>query len=161
MGDGLKRRPLLPLLGGLAVLLAAGLLLWPHIGTRPSQDPTAGDTHPFQRFTAGDPQPFQKLTARDIQSVKLELYPPGVEFTLTREEIEELAPLLNGVVVYQRDDSYREYNGQACLFTLTLADGSRTTVDAYNPFLIVDGVGRRCEYGPCEALSRFANTLRD
>ena len=139
MGDGMKRRPLLPLLGGLAALLAAGLLLWPRAGTRP----------------------FQKLTARDIQSVKLELYPPDVEFTLTREEIEELAPLLNGVVVYQRDDSYREYDGQACLFTLTLADGSRITVEAYNPFLIVDGVGRRCEYGPCEALSHFANTLRD
>ena len=139
MGDGLKRRPLLPLLGGLAVLLAAGLLLWPRVGTRP----------------------FRDLTAGDIQSVKLELYPPDVEFTLTREEIEELAPLLNGVVVYQRDDSYREYDGQACLFTLTLADGSRIAVEAYNPFLIVDGVGRRCEYGPCEALSHFANTLRD
>lgn len=149
MGDGMKRR-LLPLLGGLAALLAAGLLLWPRAGTRP-----------FRDLTAGDARPFRNLTARDIQSVKLELYPPGVEFTLTREEIEELAPLLNGVVVYQRDDSYREYNGQACLFTLTLADGSRTTVEAYNPFLIVDGVGRRCEYGPCEALSHFANTLRD
>lgn len=150
MGDGMKRRSLLPLLGGLAALLAAGLLLWPRAGTRP-----------FRDLAAGDARPFQKLTARDIQSVKLELYPPGVEFTLTREEIEELAPLLNGVVVYQRDDSWREYNGQACLFTLTLADGSRTTVNAYNPFLIVDGVGRRCEYGPCEALSHFANTLRD
>ena len=150
MGDGMKRRSLLPLLGGLAALLAAGLLLWPRAGTRP-----------FRDLTAGDARPFQKLTARDIQSVKLELYPPGAEFTLTREEIEELAPLLNGVVVYQRDDSYREYDGQACLFTLTLADGSRITVEAYNPFLIVDGVGRRCEYGPCEALSHFANTLRD
>lgn len=150
MGDGMKRRPLLPLLGGLAALLAAGLLLWPRAGTRP-----------FRDLTAGDARPFQKLTARDIQSVKLELYPPDVEFTLTREEIEELAPLLNGVVVYQRDDSYREYDGQVCLFTLTLADGSRITVEAYNPFLIVDGVGRRCEYGPCEALSHFANTLRD
>ena len=139
MGDGMKRRPLLPLLGGLAALLAAGLLLWPRAGTRP----------------------FRDLTVGDIQSVKLELYPPDVEFTLTREEIEELAPLLNGVVVYQRDDSYREYDGQACLFTLTLADGSRITVEAYNPFLIVDGVGRRCEYGPCEALSHFANTLRE
>lgn len=149
MGDGMKRR-LLPLLGGLAALLAAGLLLWPRAGTRP-----------FRDLTAGDARPFQKLTARDIQSVKLELYPPGAEFTLTREEIEELAPLLNGVVVCQRDDSWRDYDGQACLFTLTLADGSRTTVNAYNPFLIVDGVGRRCEYGPCEALSHFANTLRD
>lgn len=150
MGDGMKRSPRLPLLGGLAALLAAGLLLWPRAGTRP-----------FRDLTAGDARPFQKLTARDIQSVKLELYPPGAEFTLTREEIEELTPLLNGVVVYQRDDSWREYNGQACLFTLTLADGSRITVEAYNPFLIVDGVGRRCEYGPCEALSHFANTLRD
>ena len=135
----MKHKPLLLLLAGLAALLAAALLIWPRIGTRP----------------------FKNLTTADIQSVELELYPPDAAFTLTPEEVEKLVPLLNNVVVYQRDDSWRDYSGQLCLFTLTMTDGSRTTVQAYNPFLTVDGVGWRCKYGPCEALNRFANTLRD
>ena len=134
----MKRKPLL-FLAGLAALLAAALLIRPHIGTRP----------------------FRDLTAGDIQSVKLELFPPNVEFTLTPEEIGELVPLLNGVVVYRRDDSYWEYNGQACIFTLTLTDGSQTVVSPYNPFLIVDSEGWRTKSEPCAALSRFANTLRN
>ena len=135
----MKRRTVFLLCGGLALLVLAGILAQSFIGARP----------------------FKDLAAGDIQSVKLELYPPGAEFTLTPEEIEGLVPLLNDVMVYRRDDSWRDYCGQLCRFTLTLADGSQTTVDAYNPFLIVDGVGRRTKYEPCEALNHFANTLRD
>lgn len=135
----MKRKRTFLLCGGLAALLLAGALTWTFHGKRP----------------------FRGITAGDIQSVKFELFPPGVDFTLTPEEVEELAPLLDGLVVYRRDDTWRDYNGQMCVFTLTLADGSRTTVQAYNPFLIVDGAGFRCEYGPCEALNRFANTLRN
>lgn len=138
MGNDMKRKPLLICLGGLAALLAV-VLLWPSVvGTRP----------------------FKDLAAADIQSATVALYPPDAQFTLTPEEVERLVPLLNAVVVYRRDDSWREYSGQLCVFTLTMADGSQTTVQAYNPFLIVDGVGRRCKYGPCEALNHFANTLR-
>lgn len=136
----MKKRTVLFLSGGLAVLLLAGALLGPSVmGTRP----------------------FQGLTPEEVQSAQLELFPPDVSIQLTREEIARLVPLLNELVVYRRDDSWREYNGQLCLFTLTLADGSRTTVQDYNPFLIVDGVGRRTKYEPCEALNHFANTLRD
>ena len=128
------------LCGGLAVLLLAGALLGPAvIGARP----------------------FRDLTAGDIRSVQLELYPPDAGFTLTQEEVEELVPLLNQIVVYQRDDSWRDYCGQLCRFTLTMADGSQTTVQAYNPFLILDGVGWRTKYGPCEALNHFANICND
>lgn len=134
----MKRKPPLLLLAGLAALLLAAVLIRPFAGTRP----------------------FRHLTAGEIQSVKLELFPPEAEFTLTREEIEALTPLLNELVTYQRDDSWRDYDGQLCRFTLTLADGSQTTVQDYNPFLIVDGVGRRTKYEPCEALNHFANTLR-
>ena len=134
----MKRKSLLICLGGLAALLAA-VLLWPFvIGTRP----------------------FKDLTAGDIQSVTVELYPPDAQFTLTPEEVERLVPLLNDVVVYEKDDRYREYSGQLCLFTLTLADGTQTTVGAYNPALYVNDVCRRTKYGPCEALNHFANTLR-
>ena len=134
----MKRRTAFLLCGGLALLVLAGTLARPFSGARP----------------------FRGLTAGDIQSVELELFPPDAAFSLTPEEIEELVPLLNRAAVYQRDGSWRDYSGQLCRFTLTMTDGGRTVVQAYNPFLIIDGVGRRCEYGPCEALSRFANTLR-
>ena len=135
----MKRRTAFLLCGGLALVVLTGILAQFFTGTRP----------------------FKDLTAGDIQAVKLELFPPSAEFSLTPEEIEELALRLNDVVVYRRDDSWRDYDGQLCRFTLTLADGSQTTVSAYNPFLIVDGVGRRTKYEPCEALNHFANTLRD
>lgn len=106
-------------------------------------------------------RPFQNLTAGDIRSAAVELYPPDCSYTLTPEEIERLAPLLNDLVIHRRDDSWREYCGQLCRFTLTLADGTQTTVQAYSPFLILDGEGWRTKYEPCEALSHFANTLRD
>ena len=130
------------LLCGAAVLLLAGALAWAWpsvIGTRP----------------------FQDLTPADVQSAELELFPPNLTFTLTRAEIEELVPLLNELVVYRKDGSWREYEGQLCRFTLTLSDGGQAAVQAYNPFLIVDDVGWRTEYRPCEALNHFANTLRN
>ena len=40
-----------------------------------------------------------------------------------------------------------------------MTDGSTTDVMAYNPFLVIDGVGYRTKYEPCEALSRYANQL--
>ena len=135
----MTRRTVFLLCGGLALLVLVGILVQPFPGTRP----------------------FKDLTAGDIRSVKLELLPPDTALNLTPEEVGELAPLLNQVVVYRRDDSWQEYCGQLCRFTLTMADGSQSVVQAYNPFLIIDGVGRRCEYSPCEALNHFANTLRD
>ena len=136
----MKRRTVFLLCIGLAALLLAGAALGPSVvGTRP----------------------LKGLTAGDIQSAQVELFPPDVTIQLTPEEIDRLVPLLNQAVVYRRDDSWREYSGQLCRFTLTLADGSQTTVQAYNPFLIVDGVGWRTRYGPCEALNHFANTLRN
>lgn len=136
----MKKRTLFLLCIGLAALLLAGAALGPSVvGTRP----------------------LKGLTAGDIQSAQVELFPPDVTIQLTSEEIDRLVPLLNQVVIYRRDDSWREYDGQMCVFTLTMADGSLTTVQDYNPFLILDGAGWRTKYGPCEALNHFANTLRD
>ena len=29
----------------------------------------------------------------------------------------------------------------------------------YNPFIIIDGIGYKCKYEPCEALNHYANEL--
>ena len=102
-------------------------------------------------------QPYRDPTAADIQSATVQLTPPDT--TLEIPDTGELAEYLSQVVIYDRDDSYTEYAGQGALFTLHLADGSTTDILAYNPFLVIDGVGYRTKYEPCEALNRYANGL--
>lgn len=102
-------------------------------------------------------RPFQDLKAEDIAAASVELLPP--EETVEVENPEELAALLRETVVYEEDDSYGQYAGQAVTFTLTMADGTERSVMAYNPFLVIDGVGYRTEYGHCEALNAYANLL--
>lgn len=102
-------------------------------------------------------RPYEKLTAAEIVSAEVCLSPPGK--TVPIENLEELAALLQKTVVYEKDDSHTEYCGQGVDFVLTMRDGSRTSIVAYNPFLIIDGVGYRTKYAPCEALNQYANAL--
>ena len=104
-------------------------------------------------------RPFQDLEAADLAAVSVSLLPPDVTVTLDGAQRAELAALLREVVVYQRDDAYGQYAGQAVIFTLEMADGAVRTVTAYNPFLVLDGAGYRTAYAPCEALNAFANGL--
>ena len=108
-------------------------------------------------FMLGGKKPYQDLNAFDIVLATVRLTPP--DKTVQIAEPEELAEYLKDVVIYQRDDSFSEYSGQGVTFKLTMADGTQTEVMAYNPFLVIDGVGYRTKYEPCEALSRYANRL--
>jgi len=87
------------------------------------------------------------------------LAPPDKTIQIT--EIEELAAYLNEVVIYNEDNSYTEYTGQAVIFTLTMADGSQEEVTAYNPFVVINGTGYKTKYEPCEKLNSYANELLD
>ncbi len=102
-------------------------------------------------------QPFRELKASDIAAAEVRLSPPDVTVPVT--DLERLAELLRAVEIGQQDNSWREYAGQAVVFTLTMTDGTTRTVVAFSPFAILDGVGYRAEYDPCEALNRFANEL--
>lgn len=104
-------------------------------------------------------KPLRGLTTGEVTSATVELYPPDATLELTQEEIKELVPILNRVITYQRDDSYGEYVGQAVIFTLTKTDGTQLRVQAYNPFIVIDGEGYRTKYGPCEELSQLGNDL--
>ena len=85
------------------------------------------------------------------------LTPPGETIQIT--EMTELVNLLKDVVIYNEDNSYTEYCGQGVIFTLTMANGTQTSIMAYNPFLVIDGVGYKTKYEPCEALNQYANML--
>lgn len=111
-----------------------------------------------KRYLVGD-SPLKSLSLGEIGAVEVELLPPNQTVRLTAEQIETLLPLLHDVVIFERDDSYREYAGQAVIYTISKKDGTTVRVMAYNPFIVLDGAGYRCEHEPCEALNRFANNL--
>lgn len=105
----------------------------------------------------GGRKPFQNLSAADMVSATVRLTPP--DRTVQIVELKELADYLEDVVIYREDNSFREYSGQGVVFNVTMSDGTQTEVMAYNPFLVLDGVGYRTKYEPCEALSQYANSL--
>ena len=104
-------------------------------------------------------KPFRHLQSSDIKSATVQLTPPDVIVEV--EDINKLAELLQDIVIYKKDNSYTEYCGQSVMFTIELNDGICTKITAYNPFVIIDGVGYKCEYGSCEALSVFGKRLSD
>ena len=102
-------------------------------------------------------RPFEDLVAEEVLSAEVCLMPP--DETLRIPDTDELVALLRRVVTYEEDNSWREYNGQSVIFTLKMTDGSQREVIAFNPFVVIDGVGYRAEYDTCEPLSRYANEL--
>ncbi len=107
--------------------------------------------------TVGGKNPFKDLGPSEIVSATVRLTPSDT--TIQVVEIEELTRYLNDVVIYNKDNSYTEYSGQGVIFTLILSDGTQTEVMAYNPFFVIDGVGYKTKYEPCEALNAYANRL--
>ena len=138
----MKKRWLIPIAAMILILLGGVLLTQSSLLT---SSPPAGR------------RPFRDLTAADLTSATVTLTPP--DKTLAVTDLDALARCLSDVVIYQEDDSITEYAGQGVTFRLTLADGGQTSVTAFNPFLVVDGVGYRTEYEPCEALNSYANEL--
>lgn len=102
-------------------------------------------------------RPFKSLNASEIASATVQLTPPDKTIPIT--DIEELTNYLNDVIIYHKDNSYTEYCGQGVIFTLTMSDGTQTKIMAYNPFLVIDDIGYRTKYEPCQALSSYANRL--
>ena len=107
-------------------------------------------------FSSGR-KPFKDMEPSEIASATVWLSPPDKTILIT--DSEELTNYLNDVVIYNKDNSFTEYNGQGVIFTLTMADGTQTEIIAYNPFLIIDGVGYKTKYEPCNALNGYANRL--
>lgn len=103
--------------------------------------------------------PFKDLSVDNIASVSVELLPPDKSFDWTDDDIIELTEMLNSVVIYNRDNSYDQYAGQAVIYTITKTDGTVLTINAYNPFLIIDSVGYKTKYEPCEELSSLGNKI--
>ena len=121
--------------------------------------------------TGGGGQAFSDTTGRialsfdrldeEIKAVTVELYPPDTKAELDEEEIEDLVEILHQVVIYKKDDTYNEYCGQAVVYKITKNDGTTIEVQAYNPFLIIDGIGYTIKYEPCQQLNSLGNKIND
>lgn len=103
--------------------------------------------------------PFKDLKVEEIASATVELYPPNTKAELDSQEIEDLVGILHEVVIYNKDNSYTEYSGQAVVFKITKTDGTVIEISAYNPFLIIDEVGYKTKYEPCEQLNKLGNNI--
>lgn len=112
------------------------------------------------RFASGQ-RPFADITAEDIARARVEMLPPGKSAELDQEAVRELAGILRVTTLYQKDDSYRDYSGQAAVYTIERADGSVVEIIAYSPFLVVDGIGYRTRLEPCLALTALGNEAVD
>lgn len=109
---------------------------------------------------AGGEKPLAELRAEDVASAEIYLIPPDSTITITDAvSLSELVEILNQLVIYEQDDSGRDYDGQLVQATITKTDGTTIEVGAYNPFLYVDGVCYRTEYEPCETLNAFGNSF--
>ncbi len=100
---------------------------------------------------------FKSLKSSDIVSATVLLEPPNEMIEIT--DVSELVTNLNDIVIYNRNQSYHNYVGQAVTFTLTMSDGTQMKVMAYNPFIVINGTGYKTKYEPCEKLNRYANRL--
>lgn len=105
---------------------------------------------------------LSEIKTEDVSSFIVRLRPPDQEFSITDGQVTaELVDLLNDVTIYEEDNSFEDYSGQWVEFELTMTDGSSKIVVAYNPFIIIDGIGYKTEYEPCEKLNAFGNRLSD
>ena len=102
-------------------------------------------------------KPYKDLEAVQIVSATVQLSPPDKTIQIT--EMKELVDLLKDIVIYHEDNSYTEYEGQGVTFTLVMTDGTQTSIMAYNPFLVINGIGYKTKYEPCEALNHYAAML--
>lgn len=104
---------------------------------------------------------LRDLELQDIASVSVLANPPGKEAELGEAEIAQLLEILDTVVVYNKDSSHNEYDGQWVEFDITKTDGTQIEVAAYAPFLIIDGVGYQSKYESCQKLNGLGNRVID
>ena len=102
-------------------------------------------------------KPFKGLVQEEILLASVTIIPPNKSVEII--DTEELVECLQEIVTYNKDDTYKEYSGQAVTFTLSMSNGSEIEIMEYNPFIVIDGISYKTKYEPCEKLNSYANNL--
>lgn len=109
----------------------------------------------YIRYDKSAKHPFtsRELSKVERVSVIFGAYEP---YYLSEEEEEQFLELLEDVVIYERDNTYREYTGVGFTsFGIEKTNGKTIYIQASNPFFIINDVGYRTKYEPCDEISRF------
>jgi len=101
--------------------------------------------------------PYKDLSAHEILCVTVEIFPLKVRGELSDDEIDDLVAILRTIEINNRDDSHNEYGGQAVIFTIVMTDGAEEVISAFNPFIIINGIGYRTDV--CYELSGLGGTI--
>ncbi|MFA9380518.1 MAG: hypothetical protein ACERKO_05605 [Acetanaerobacterium sp.] len=105
-------------------------------------------------------RPFAGMEAEDVVSAEMFVIPPEVTMPLEDATvITELVDTLKSLKVYGRNNSGRDYVGQLVRFTLTLRDGTVMSIGEYNPFIYINDICYKAEYGACQRLNALGNRL--
>lgn len=107
-------------------------------------------------------KPYAKISREDITEVSI-IYGELEPYKLTNQETDRFLELLREIIIYQRDDTYVEYNGVGCegYFCVKMKNGKELNITPGNPFFIINKKGYRTEYKPCDKLSQFHYEIRE
>ncbi len=73
---------------------------------------------------------------------------------MSESEKESFLTALQEIVIYQKDNSYKEYVGVPwSMFRIDKVNGETLYVSAVNPFFIINEEGYRTEYRACDNVS--------
>ncbi len=105
-------------------------------------------------------KPLKDLKVKDIEKVEVFLQPPNIKKEVTdKEQIQKLVETLNRIVIYKKNNSWGNYNGQFVQYTITKKNGEIIKWGDYNPYIVLNGVGYKAKYQPCEELNALANKI--
>lgn len=99
-------------------------------------------------------KPFQKIEIREA-SVKM----LATQELFAISDVDALQAVLNDMVVYEKDDSWRQSNGINYVLMLVLTDGTQMEIREGGSFIAIDEIGYRAEYKSCEKLNDFVHSF--
>lgn len=147
------------------MVVCAASVIFLSLRTETAKTPNRSTQIPHKVYRIGDevcksPIDVQEalLAVSDIEEVYL--LPLGSDeepYKLTKEEVLELSSLLTKVELKKNGSKkHLEYDGVFYkMFLIVYSSGTQIKFSASNPFYIVDGVGYKSEYHPCDEISRL------
>lgn len=100
--------------------------------------------------------PFIGAQAYNIKEVKMSLRPGGKKILLTEEEKKEFIKKIRFVVLFQRDDTFRQLNGGPVVFYITKENGKKLVLEEAAPYIAINDKGFKSLQICGEKLSDFA-----
>lgn len=90
-------------------------------------------------------KPFADLKQDDVLSVDVSFgtYP---NYPISKIDQEKLVRLLQTVTVTKKSDAYKQLSAKSYgnIFILHLSTDSDTSIESFSPYLIIDGIGYKC-----------------